>query len=293
MAAKEPAHFGASIVFTRDEKAEVDYALANGATVDGDYLDLSGFKSPDPRNTSNLPHARCGELHAADLVDDPAATDGMFAGASGLSLAAQMTEWLDTHPGVLAALNDKPELSEIVTRYADQLQPFLARYQAQRPALAEGDAPPPPPPGDPRGDCPTCDGTGEIDCPDCNGTGSKPAAEPASDAPAPAPAEPDASMQAERDALTAQLSAAQAEVARLTGEAESATARAVAAEAAFADANAARTELATQLATAGHERDDARRKLAAIESSGPAPLSAKAAELGNAEKISPWKRAQR
>jgi hypothetical protein len=283
MAAKEPQHFGASIVFTRNEHAEVEYAIANGATVDGEYLDFSGFKSPDARNVQNLPHARCAELHAADLVDDPAATDGMFSGASGLSLAAQMTEWLDTHPGVLAALNDKPELSEIVTRYADQLKPFLARYQANA-ALSTV--------------VQTATTVWTDDGEDKQAATESPdAAEPATgtqDAPAGEDtAEPESGMQAQTDALTAQLSAAQAEIAQLQKDVASATSRAEAAEAAFVDANVARTQLTAQLTTAGNERDEARHKLAVIESSGPAPLSAKAAEFGNSEKISPWKRAQR
>ena len=145
MAAKEPDHFGASIVFTMDRDAMWKECIEHGAVekedpMYGTYLDLEGFKSPDPANVKNLPHARCADLHAADLVDDPAATDGMFAGASGLSLAAQMTEWLDTHPGVLKAVNDEPELLNIVTRYASELQPFLTRYTEN---LAKKSTPPP------------------------------------------------------------------------------------------------------------------------------------------------------
>jgi hypothetical protein len=142
------------------------------------------FRSPDPRNVQNLPHARCAELHAADLVDDPAATDGMFSGAGGLSLAAQMTEWLDTHPGVLEALNSDPELLDIVTRYADQLKPFLARYTANlsKPpaASAEPDAEPQPV--------------------------------------APTPAEPDAELQSVVASLQALLNDARTENERLAGQ---------------------------------------------------------------------------
>ena len=148
MAAKEPDHFGASIVFTVDRDKMWEECLANGAVEKEDsygaYLDLSEYKSPDPANVKNMPHARLSQLHAADLVDDPAATDGMFAGASGLSLAAQMTEWLDTHPGILQAVNDEPELLNIVTRYADELKPFLTRYTEN---LSKQSTPPPAEPG--------------------------------------------------------------------------------------------------------------------------------------------------
>jgi FtsZ-binding cell division protein ZapB len=135
-------------VFTIDREKMWEECLANGAVEKEDsygaYLDLSEYKSPDPANVKNMPHARLSQLHAADLVDDPAATDGMFAGASGLSLAAQMTEWLDTHPGILQAVNDEPELLNIVTRYADELKPFLTRYTEN---LSKQSTPPPAEPG--------------------------------------------------------------------------------------------------------------------------------------------------
>ena len=125
MAAKEPDHFGASIVFSRDEVSELAFLEAN--------KDENGFKSPDPANVKNLPHARCAELHAADLVDEPAATDGMFSGLAGTALAAQVTEWLDLHPEVLTALTDEPMMTEIIARYPERIAPFLARYSTPAP----------------------------------------------------------------------------------------------------------------------------------------------------------------
>ena len=128
MAANEPDHFGASIVFTADQKAMEDYAVQYGAVKQGMEIDLSSFKSPDPANVKNLPHARCSELHAIDLVDDPAATDGMFSGAAGLSLAGQVTEWLDTHPEVFSALSQDNGMLDILSRYSGELKPFIERY---------------------------------------------------------------------------------------------------------------------------------------------------------------------
>jgi len=125
MAAKEPDHFGASIVFSRDEDSELAFMEAN--------KDENGFKSPDPANGKNLPHARCAELHAADIVDEPAATDGMFSGLAGTALAAQVTEWLDLHPEVLTALTDEPMMTEIIARYPERIAPFLARYSTPAP----------------------------------------------------------------------------------------------------------------------------------------------------------------
>jgi hypothetical protein len=273
MAAKEPQHFGASIVFTRDQEAEAALLLANGGKVAtdeyGEYIDLAEWKSPDPSNVKNLPHARCAELHAADLVDDPAATDGMFSGAAGLSLAAQVTEWLDTHPEALKAIADAPEMLGIATRYAKELEPFLARYRANA-ALAVAIPPPEVEPEDePAGDC---EGTGMTHCPACNGTGNKPA--PAAEsAPAPAPATPtpeSAARQAQVDALTSQLSTAEATIAKLTGEITGK-------DAALQEAQA--------------EIESYRRKFAALESGAP-PVSATPAEATEKTK-SAWKRAQK
>jgi hypothetical protein len=152
LADKEPDHFGTSIVFSRDEDEEANFATANGASIiyfkDGsDYVvnslsdvpkdtyftvDYSGFKSPDPLNTRNFPHARMSKLHAADLVDDPAATDSMFSGIGGAQLASKVSEYLDTHPEVLKSLSDNKEIVEILSKYPDQIKPFIDRFTANR-----------------------------------------------------------------------------------------------------------------------------------------------------------------
>lgn len=87
LANEDPQAFGASIVFTRDLAAEEAFLLANGAGAQGYSVAVHplsakerGFKSPDPLNTGNLPHARLQALHAVDLVDEPAANpDGLFS----------------------------------------------------------------------------------------------------------------------------------------------------------------------------------------------------------------------
>jgi len=141
MAAKEPDHFGTSIVFARDWDAEDQFTENNMAEEDETNNagqptgnKVRSFKSPDPENVKNLRHARLSELHAADLVDDPAATDGMFSGAGGAALASQVSEWLDTHPEVLTAFGTDPEMLTIVERYASELRPFVERYNANHPA---------------------------------------------------------------------------------------------------------------------------------------------------------------
>jgi hypothetical protein len=138
MATKEPDYFGTSIVFSRDFEKEDDFMSLN--TVDFDLFDELGnkvgtqkrFKSPDSRNVNNYPHARLQKIHAADLVDDPAATDSMFSGVGGTELASKVSEYLDTHPEILKSLSDNKEIVEILSKYPDQIKPFIDRFTANR-----------------------------------------------------------------------------------------------------------------------------------------------------------------
>lgn len=80
LATEDPSAAGLSIVFYRDYDAEYQFMLANGASIDDGWVDESTFKSPDPGNVNNYPHARLRELCACDVVDEPAANpDGMFS----------------------------------------------------------------------------------------------------------------------------------------------------------------------------------------------------------------------
>jgi hypothetical protein len=254
MAAKEPDHFGTSIVFSRSWEEEEDFIVANGgqfkfgvykgmgcfdvkghakdrsAIPEGSdyYVDETEWKSPDPANTGNLRHARLSALHAADLVDDPAATDGMFSGAGGAALAASVSEWLDTHPEVLSAFSDNPEMLDIVERYATQLRPFVDRYNSNHPAsTAEPVAPEPTP---------------EI----------------------PPPAEPDVELTAQIEALTEQLQTVSAERDTLAT--------------ALTAAEAQVLELLAKVTAADGARLAAEQKLAAFMASGQLPISAEPAE---------------
>lgn len=264
MAAKEPGHFGTSIVFTRDWEAEEDFACQNGAVfVFGKlecgpfgcgideagrcsarseipagmdyYVDMAGFKSPDPLNTSNYPHARVAALHAADLVDDPAATDGMFSGAGGAALAARVSEWLDTHPEVLKAFGSDAEILGVLERYAGQIRPFVDRYNANHPTAP-----------------------------------AEPGSEPS---PSTAPAEPDAALSARIHELESLLSShtqeAQAEVERLKSANDGLSAD-------LSSARAERDALATDNDRLTAELATVQQKLAE-QLSGQTPASAVAA----------------
>lgn len=156
MATKEPDYFGTSIVFSRKIEEEEDFIVQNGGVYvfgKGDfefvklgetknrdeipegcysYVEAKDFKSPDSRNVNNYPHARLQKLHAADLVDDPAATNSMFSGIGGTELASKVSEYLDTHPEVFKALSESKEIVEILSKYPDQIKPFIDRFTANR-----------------------------------------------------------------------------------------------------------------------------------------------------------------
>lgn len=256
LAAKEPQHFGTSIVFSMDWTNMEEFMSAHQeeydeVNSDGTPTGRKGkrFKSPDPDNVENLPHARCAELHAADLVDDPAATDGIFSGAGGASLAAQVTEWLDLHPEVVTLLGEDSGMVDILARYADQLKPFLAKYTAKFSQPA---------------------GTAE----------SATAPEPTQ------PAAESAELQTRITTLEGQLSAAKAESETLSSQLAAASTRADTAEASLKTLTVEREQLAGQVQTltaekttlqaecdrAKAERQDLDQKLTAL-SAGQAPLS--------------------
>lgn len=87
LAETDPAACGVSIVYTPDQAAETDFLAA--------HVTGGMFVSPDPLNGNNLPHARLAKLHAADVVDDPAANPaGMFStDAAGTDAAAELIDY--------------------------------------------------------------------------------------------------------------------------------------------------------------------------------------------------------
>lgn len=95
MAATNPDMFGASLVF------ESGAFHQHEAETDGKKTTRRYF--------------RLKELRATDIVDDPAATDGLF---SAETLPAQATRWLDQNP----------ELSEIIFSKPENLIEFLNNY---------------------------------------------------------------------------------------------------------------------------------------------------------------------
>lgn len=120
LAEDDPAAFGASIVFAADTAAMEQFTA--------EHTDAEGqFRSPDPENANNYPHARLAAdgLRAADMVDNPAANpDGLFHRGAALADEARALAGY--------ALGLETEAPELVTLELDpeRIRGFVARFLA-------------------------------------------------------------------------------------------------------------------------------------------------------------------
>jgi len=95
MAEKNPDMFGASIVF------EIGESLFLEEDVDGEKIEKEYF--------------RLKELRATDIVDEPAATDGLFSA--------------NTFPGIATQfLDENPEIMDLIFSKPDSIIEFLSNY---------------------------------------------------------------------------------------------------------------------------------------------------------------------
>lgn len=116
MAEEDPDAFGVSIVFSSDLGAE-DRFVATNSDEDGN------FRSPDKRNSKNYRHARLARLHAADVVDDPAANpDGLFRRDQSI---AEEADKLCSF--ALGLSDERPELAHLSVD-PDRTAAFVARF---------------------------------------------------------------------------------------------------------------------------------------------------------------------
>lgn len=98
MAENNPDMFGASIAFKQGE-AITTFKEVNGKKVEKRFATIKA-------------------LYATDLVDSPAATDGLFEAFHQDDFASQVTMFLDDNPQVYELLDKKPEiLDEFLTNY--------------------------------------------------------------------------------------------------------------------------------------------------------------------------------
>lgn len=130
LAEEDPEAFATSIVFTQDHEATQAHAVDNGGVLERDvdgYPRIVGFKSPDPLNTENLPHARMDKLHACDVVDEPAANPGGF-----FSNGDNFTAEIDTFFAYALGLSDdRPQLNTTGID-CDRARGFASRFLSAR-----------------------------------------------------------------------------------------------------------------------------------------------------------------
>jgi hypothetical protein len=118
MAREEPDMFGTSIVFTQGDT----YTMRE----DGEK-----FYTDTPENGEKL-FVECKALHACDVVDEPAANDGLFSKFSQETVAGQVTEFFDMHPQVWDAIKDNEEMFKAIMLQSDNFDEFVNRYSEYR-----------------------------------------------------------------------------------------------------------------------------------------------------------------
>ncbi|MCB2222138.1 MAG: hypothetical protein KQI35_17275 [Bacteroidetes bacterium] len=110
LAESNPDMFGASIAF-KAGKADKKLETINGVEVEKNYATIVG-------------------LFAADLVDDPAATNGLFEVLHEDDFAFQASVFLDEHPEIYELLSKKPEiLNEFLRNY----EQYKTRQKVEKP----------------------------------------------------------------------------------------------------------------------------------------------------------------
>ena len=103
LARTNPDMFGASISFKRGE---------------------STFETLE--NNQKKEFATITDLYATDLVDDPAATDGLFETFQHDDLSSQVSLFLDTHPELFSLINKQPDIiTEFLIKYNNYKKPEI------------------------------------------------------------------------------------------------------------------------------------------------------------------------
>lgn len=133
MAEQDGDMFGSSIVFSAGESFRYTAAKKKVKCVNGMWIGEDGLPhDPEDDPIEEREYVELEKLHACDVVDDPAANDGLFSRFSTETLAGQITEFLDLHPQVWAAINDNPSVIEAIAQHGEQADQFLNRYRTYR-----------------------------------------------------------------------------------------------------------------------------------------------------------------
>lgn len=130
-AIEDPTSFGTSISYMPDHEAETEFYSQHqeeyeAETRSGKKQKRTRFKSPDPENVNNYPHARLGELRAVDVVDDPAANPGgLFHRDGTFKEAESLMDY------VMGATDTAPECVALGAN-PDRIRSFVNRYLSNR-----------------------------------------------------------------------------------------------------------------------------------------------------------------
>jgi len=101
------------------------------------------LSSEETDDLSDEIFVECEDLHADDVVDEPAANDGMFSEFSTALVAGEMAEFLDLNPEVVTALQGNPAILEALTTHHDQVKAFFTQYLEYAETHGAGAAPNP------------------------------------------------------------------------------------------------------------------------------------------------------
>jgi len=117
LAADDPDAFGNSIVFepggtyTKDKKGNKRYTDRGGYV----YVDDGTRVKPGAKLFTTM-----SKLRASDLVDEGAATNGLFSKFNQSTWAGQMSSFFDTHPEIFDLIHGSPGVvDEFMSRYEE------------------------------------------------------------------------------------------------------------------------------------------------------------------------------
>jgi len=285
MATNEPDMFGTSIVFTPGK----EYVRGDDGEKVYDFYDTDEWGCRFAKKEyEDMPiYVECEELHGCDAVDEPAANEGLFSAFSKETIAGQVTEFLDLHPEFWKQLESNPAIVEVLAHHGDKMDGFFNRYRAYREHSKESKMDTKKAEADAAAKALKAKEAGEQklkeeqDAAELAAKTEKEAAELAEKEAAEKAKHgadaPEVVLTAERDELKTLLGARSEDVERLTGELSVMTEQV--------------TTLTTRAVDAETERDEAGRKLAAIEGAGAPPVSAEAAS--EVKELTPWQKAQK
>lgn len=142
LADNESDMFGTSIVFTPGRYYKRDKAgekvIHPWDEVENETVEENKARREKWSETSGPVFIECEELHADDVVDDPAANDSLFAADT---VAGEVSEFLDLNPEVVEAFQSNPAILDVLSTHHAQIQQFITNYLEYATTHGAGAAP--------------------------------------------------------------------------------------------------------------------------------------------------------